>query len=877
MTKQSQSSISPEFTPLMNQYLSIKKEQPDALLLFRMGDFYETFFEDAKIASKILGIALTTRDKQKKNPVPLAGFPYHSLKNYLKKLLQNRIKVAICEQIEDPKFAKKLVKRKIVEVITPGTILEDDFLEGNNNFLMAIYEGKTSCGLASIDISTGNFICSELPKNNILDEIVRIHPTEILLSEDSDLHLSEKLKMYYSPSFSTFESWRYDFWESEEILKKHFEVLSLDGFGLSGKNNAICASAAILSYLQDLKGDNLQHITNLKFYLTNQYMQVDAISRHNLELVESIRTREKKGTLRDILDKAKTPMGARLLLQWILNPLIDKKKINDRLEGVSEFLDKSHVRTPLIDILKEIGDIERIISKIGTDKAYPRDLIALKNYLNLAAPLFDLVKNCDSIILKNLYKSSQNFDEIILIIENSLLENVPQTIQDGGIIKDGYNKELDELRNSSKDGKKWIAKLQDKERKRTGIPKLKVKFNNVFGYYIEVTKTNLNKVPKDYTRKQTLVNAERFITPELKKYENKVLGAEERIKQLEYSLFLEIRKKMTQFIPRIQKFAEIISILDVLTNFAELAYYNNYHRPEISDDLEIEIKDGRHPVIEKLMTGESFIPNDTHLNNKTERILLITGPNMAGKSTYLRQVGLIILMAQIGSFVPASSAKIGIVDKIFTRVGASDNLALGQSTFLVEMIETANILHNATPRSLVLLDEIGRGTSTFDGLSIAWAVVEYLHENKNVGAKTLFATHYHELTELAELFPAVKNYNITVKEWKDKVIFLRKVVPGSADQSYGIQVAKLAGIPDIVLNRAKEILADLEKNEFKQNGLFEKTKRRKKSAVQTDFYEFLSQKTNEERMIIEELKNINLDNLTPLEALKLLSEIKEKL
>ena len=868
---------SKNFTPLINQYLSIKKEQPNSILLFRMGDFYETFFEDAKTVSKILGIALTTRDKNKKNPIPLAGFPFHSLKNQLQKLLKNGIKVAICEQVEVPQKGKKLVKREIVEVITPGTILEDDFLSRNNNFLMAIYEEKTHCGIASIDVSTGNFTCTELPKNSILDEIVRIHPREILLSEDSDLHLSEKLKMYYSPSITEFESWRYDISESEEILKKHFSVVSLDGFGLSQKRNAICASAAILTYLQNLKGDNLKHITKLKFYSTEQYMQVDAISRHNLELIESIRTREKKGTLLGILDKTKTSMGARLLLQWILNPLIDKQKIDERLESVSEFLDKSHIRNPLTDILKNIGDIERIIGKIGTNKAYPRDLIALKNYLNFAASISDLIKNCDSIIPKNLYKSSQNFDEIILIIENSLLENAPQTIQDGGIIKDGFNTELDELRNLSKDGKKWIAKLQDSERKRTGISILKVKFNNVFGYYIEVTKSHLDKVPDDYTRKQTLVNAERYITPELKKYESKVLGAEERIKQLEYSLFLEIRKKMIKFISRIQKFAEIVSILDVLTNFAELAYYNNYHRPEVFDDLEIEIKDGKHPVIEKMMTGESFIPNDTHFSEKNERILLITGPNMAGKSTYLRQVGLIILMAQIGSFVPAASAKIGIVDKIFTRVGASDNLALGQSTFLVEMIETANILHNATPKSLILLDEIGRGTSTFDGLSIAWAVVEYLHENKDVAAKTLFATHYHELTELAELFPAVKNYNITAKEWKDKVIFLRKVVPGSADQSYGIQVAKLAGIPNIVLNRAREILADLEKNEYKQNGLFEKTKRGKKSATQTDFYEFLAQKTNKERMILNELKEINLDEITPLEALKLLSEIKEKL
>ncbi|MBL7086598.1 MAG: DNA mismatch repair protein MutS [Candidatus Cloacimonetes bacterium] len=866
------------FTPLMNQYLSIKKEQPDALLLFRMGDFYETFFDDAKTASKILGIALTTRDKNKKNPVPLAGFPYHALNNYLKKLIDNGIKVAICEQVEDPKLAKKLVKRKIIEVITPGTILESDYLKGNkNNYLTAIYEEKSNCGIASIDISTGEFLCSELSNDKILDEIVRIHPTEILLPEGTELKLEQEIVIFYSPTFTKYETWRYDFIEAEDILKRHFTLLTLDGFGLAEKNNAVCASAAILSYLQDLKGTELQHITNLKYYEANQFMQVDSISRHNLELIESIKTRERKGTLVDIIDYTKTPMGNRLLFHWILNPLIDKAEIDNRLDAVYEFIEKSYIRNSLIEILKDIGDIERIISKVGTEKAYPRDLIALKNYLHLAKPIADLIKDCESKILKDLFSSIQSFDEVILIIENALIEEAPLTIQDGGIIKDGYNEELDNLRKTSKEGKKWIAKLQDKEIKRTGIPKLKVKFNNVFGYYIEVTKSYLNKVPDDYTRKQTLVNAERFITPELKEYESQVLGAEERIKQLEYSIYIEIRKKLTKFIPRMQKFSYVISILDVLTNFSQIAYHNNYIRPEITNELKIEIKDGRHPVIEKLISSETFIPNDTYLNNKSERILLITGPNMAGKSTFLRQVGLIVIMAQIGSFVPASSATIGIVDKIFTRVGASDNLALGQSTFLVEMIETANILHNATPRSLVLLDEIGRGTSTFDGLSIAWAVVEYLHENKTISPKTLFATHYHELTELAEIFHAVKNYNITVKEWKDKVIFLRKVVPGSADQSYGIQVAKLAGIPDKVISRAKEILNNLEKNEFSETSIFEKTKRKKSSATQTDFYDFLSQKTNKERVILNELKNIDIDNLTPLKAMKFLAEIKEKL
>jgi DNA mismatch repair protein MutS len=639
MANLSKSGHSQDFTPLMKQYLSIKREQPDALLLFRMGDFYETFFEDAKTASKILGIALTTRDKNKKNPVPLAGFPYHALNNYLKKFLRQGIKVAICEQVEDPKLAKKLVKRKIVEVITPGTILEDEFLNGkSNNFLTAVYEGKSDCGLASIDVSTGEFLCTELPRHKLLDEIVRIHPTEILVPKSTELKLEEKLKIFYSPLFTKYESWRYEFLEAEDILKRHFAVVSLNGFGLNEKHSAVCAAAAILSYLQELKGSKLIHITKLKFYSISQYMQVDAISRHNLELIESIRNRDRIGTLLDIMDNTKTPMGGRLLLQWILNPLISKEGIDKRLNAVAELLEKSYTRNSLIDILKDIGDLERIISKIGTGKAHPRDLIALKNYLSLATPIADIIKECQSKMLKELYLSIQNFDEVILIIENSLIEEAPLTIQKGGIIKDGYNGELDVLRNASKNGKKWIALLQDKEKKRTGIPTLKVRFNNVFGYYIEVTKTHLNKIPEDYTRKQTLVNAERFITPELKEYESKVLGAEERIKQLEYTLFVEIRNKMEKFILRIQKFTNVIAVLDVLTNLAQLAYYNNYCKPEITDQLEIEIKDGRHPAIEKLMTEEEFIPNDVYLNNQTERILLITGPNMAGKSTYLRQI-----------------------------------------------------------------------------------------------------------------------------------------------------------------------------------------------------------------------------------------------
>jgi len=867
-----------EHTPLMKQFLKIKKEQPDALLLFRMGDFYETFFDDAKTASRLLGITLTTRDKKKKNPVPLAGFPYHALENYLKKLLDNGLKVAICEQVEDPKKAKKLVKRKIVEVITPGTILEENYLKGTgNNYLSAVYEGQNNCGIASIDISTGEFSCTEVPTERIVDELVRVHPTEILIPESMEFDLQKKIKVFYTPSFTEYETWRYDLPESTDILKTHFKVLSLDGFGLSNKKQAVCASAAILSYIMDLKEGDLSHINAITYYSKDQFMQVDALSRHNLELIESMRTRSRYGTLLEVMDETKTPMGGRKLINWLLNPLMGKKLIDKRLDSVEELLERSSVRNNVIEILQEIGDIERIISKLGTNKAYPRDLIALKNYLALAQPLGNHIAGSSSEYLQSLYASIQNFDEVILIIENTLIEEAPLTLQDGGIIKQGYNDDLDELRSKSKTGKKWIAQLEQKEIERTNIPKLRVRYNSVFGYYIEVTKSYLDKVPVDYIRKQTLVNAERFITPELKEFENQVLGAEERSTQLEYTLFLEIRDKLKNFIPRFQQFSEVISTLDVLTNLAHIAFYNHYIRPEIHNGHEISIEEGRHPVIEKLSTSNEFIPNDTLLNNTSDRILLITGPNMAGKSTYLRQIGLIIIMAQMGSFIPAKSGKIGIVDKIFTRVGASDNLALGQSTFLVEMIETANILHNATPRSVVLLDEIGRGTSTFDGLSIAWAVVEYLHENKKVAAKTLFATHYHELTELSNVYKGVKNYNITAKEYQDRIIFLRKVVPGSADQSYGIQVAKLAGIPQKVIERAQDILEELEKSEFNESSILEKTKRKKAEINQTSFIEVLSQKTSKERALIEELKNLNVDDLTPLEALTFLSQLKEKL
>jgi len=869
-----------KYTPLINQFLSIKKEQPDALLLFRMGDFYETFFDDAKNASRVLGIALTTRDKKRKNPVPLAGFPAKSLQSYLKKLLDQGIKVAICEQVEDPKKAKKLVKREIVEVITPGTILEEDYLNNvNNNFLTAIFSVNDKWGIASLDISTGEFRSTQTFKKHLIDEIVRIHPTEILIPEDCQIDLQEKVEKFYSPSFTEFETWRYTTPEAEEALKDHFDVVTLDGFGLTNKKAAISASACVLSYIKELKGEHIDHVTNIKYYTSEKHMQVDAVSRHNLELFESIRTRGKSSTLFNIINKTKTPMGNRLLKNWLLQPLLEKEKIDYRLNAIDELLENESSKNQIIDIIKEIGDIERIISKIGTEKVYPRDLISLKSYLEKAKPLAEILQNFHSELLSDCFESIQNYDEIILLIQNSIQEEPPLTITEGGVIKENYNEELDELRQISKDGKGWIANLEEKEQAKTGISSLKIGFNKVFGYYIEVSKVNSENVPDSYIRKQTLVNSERYITPELKEYENKVLGAEERIKKLEHELFSRIRQKMKMFIYRMQKFTNVIAKLDAISNLAQVAYHNNYSKPEILTGNEINIEQARHPVVETLSHSEEFIPNDIYLNNKTDRILLITGPNMAGKSTYLRQVGLIVLMAQIGSYVPAKEAKIGIVDKIFTRVGASDNLALGQSTFLVEMIETANILHNATNKSLILLDEIGRGTSTFDGLSIAWAVVEYLHEKKEHKAKTLFATHYHELTELAQLFSSVKNYNITVNEWKDKIIFLRKVVPGSADQSYGIHVAKLAGVPQSVLKRAREILQNLEKNELNPNSVARSTKRKRQNDdnLQVDIFDVMAQQSEKHKEVIKKLKELDVNKLSPLDALNKIAKLQDEI
>lgn len=869
-----------KITPMLKQFLDIKKNHPDKLVLFRMGDFYETFFEDAKIASKYLGITLTARDKKAENPVPLAGFPYHALDNYLDKLVRNGLKIVICEQIEDPKKAKGLVKRDVVDIITPGSILDGNLIDNKeNNFLGAISRNdkNNKIGFSVIDASTADFLLTELNKDQLKDEIMRFIPSELVVVKEEDKKFIKKLQLDYEPTITIFDDWYFDASEAKKILIEQFNTSTLEGFGVYNSDIGITAAGLALSYIKSLKNDKLEHINSMQYYSIDNHMQLDETSRRNLELFKSLRYGTKTGTLISILDKTQTPMGARELKNWMLNPLLEKKQIEKRLDSISAFKENIDLTEDIRKILKNIGDLSRIISKIGTLRINPREMISLRNYLSTAAKLKNILKQFAEKQIKNLQKNIKNYEPIIELIDKSIKNDPPIQITDGNIIESGYDENLDELKEVSKNGKTWIARLEKAEKEKTKISSLKVGYNKVFGYYFEVTKTHKDKVPDYYIRKQTLVNSERYISPKLKEYESKVLGAEERIKNLEYELFKKIRKKLHKKIHPIQEFVKIISKLDVVTNLAFIAFKNNYFRPAFNKEGYVKIKESRHPVIEKLLE-EEFIPNDVDLNNKDNKIALITGPNMAGKSTYLRQVGLIAVMAQMGSFVPAKYANLSIFDKIFTRVGASDNLAFGQSTFLVEMIEAANILNLATPDSLILLDEIGRGTSTFDGLSLAWSIVEYIHNNKKLSAKTLFATHYHELTELENVLKGVKNYNISVKEWNDKIIFVRKVERGSADQSYGIQVAKLAGVPTKVINRAKQILKNLEDHELSPQGLTAQAKKiNKESKDQLSIFDLYMKKSNEKNKILEEIKNLDVNNLTPIEAIKKLDELKKKL
>ncbi len=868
-------------TPMLRQFLEIKEMHKDKLLLFRMGDFYETFLEDAKIASKILGITLTSRNRNAENPIPLAGFPHHALDNYLEKLVKAGLKVAICDQVEDPKTAKGLVKREIVDIITPGSILEGNLIESaGHNFLLAIFhtENSSKYGFSYLDISTGDFYFTELRKEDLLNEIRRVNPAEIVSDNESVIEMLKKMPFEENLPITHFDSWSFDGKEAKRILKEHFSVESLEGLGGKSKPLGAAAAGLALAYIKELKNSELRHINTLRYYNIGNYMQLDETSIRNLELFKSMRYGTKFGSLISIMDQTKTPMGSRLLNSWLSHPLLKKEAILKRQNLVEVFFDKNFLTIDLRNILNEVGDLSRIISKVGSKRINPREMLTLASYLSTAPKIKDILADFNSDLLDNFDSRIENYSETVDYIESSIVENPSNIITEGNIIASGFNAELDELKSISKEGKSFIAQLESEEKEKTGIPTLKIKFNKVFGYFIEITKMHADKVPENYIRKQTLVNAERFISPELKEFESKVLGAEERIKQLEYEIFVQMREVLFERIEWMQKYIDVIAELDVLSSLAFTAYNNSYVKPEFNDKGILDIQDCRHPVVEKIIKNEVYIPNNISLNHTDNRIGLITGPNMAGKSTYLRQVGLNIILAQIGSFIAASKATLPIFDKVFTRVGASDNLAMGQSTFLVEMLETANILNSATPDSLILLDEIGRGTSTFDGLSLAWAIVEYIHNNKRINSKTLFATHYHELTELENLLDGLQNYNILVKEIDDEMIFLRKVEHGSADQSYGIQVARLAGIPKPVISRAKRILKNLEQSEISPQGLSNKMKKENdKYAFQLDIFDSVFEQNDDYQNVVDQIKEADINTMTPLDALNLLSSLKKEI
>jgi len=867
-------------TPAMRQYQRIKREYPDAILFFRMGDFYEMFFEDARLASRLLDIALTSRDKGKGPKTPMCGIPYHAADIYISRLIKSGYKVAICEQVEDPRTAKGILKREVVRVITPGTALDTHLLDPKeNNFIASLFQTPQGFGVSFLDLSTGEFKATELPESEgwdkIVDEFNHFSPRELLLPEN--FSLSPNLKEEFPEMIiSPLEGWVFASDYGYQLLVEQFKTASLEPFGMEGNFMAIGAAGALLHYLRETQKEDLAHITSLSFYQRSDYMVLDATAQRNLELTRSLQEGKREGSLLCIIDLTVTGMGARLLKSWLLKPLLNKPEIDRRLDAIEEFHQGVVLRSSIREELKKFHDMERLTSKVTLNTANARDLVCLKNSVTLIPGLRDLLKECASSFLKELRGELDELTDISEIIDKAIIEEPPLVLREGGLIKEGYDKRLDELRDISRQGKNFIARLEARERKRTGISNLKVRYNKVFGYYIEISKANLSLVPSDYMRKQTLVGGERFITPELKDYESRVLGAEEEIRQLEYEIFNHVRERVSEAAPRILTSARSLATIDVLTALAEVAARNSYARPVITEGEEITIIEGRHPVVEKINLAEKFIPNDTYMNPDSHQLLVITGPNMGGKSTYLRQVALIAIMAQMGSFVPAKRAEIGLIDRIFTRIGALDNIVRGQSTFLVEMNETSNILYHATKKSLILLDEIGRGTSTFDGVSIACAVAEFIHNNPRIAAKALFATHYHELADLARTLSKAKNYNVSVREWNDRIIFLRKVVEGCSDKSYGIQVARLAGLPKEVIERAKEILQNLEKNELDAEGI-PKLARGKRAVHKVRKERQLPLFGPEEHPMMEKIRNLDISKMTPLEALTLLYDLKKEL
>ncbi len=783
-------------TPLMAQYAKVKNDHPDTILLFRVGDFFETFEDDAKTASKVLGITLTKRANGKADSVPLAGFPHHAIDTYLPKLVRAGYRVAICEQVENPKFAKGIVKRDVVEVVTPGVAFSEKILDHKkNNYLLAVHFQGEIIGLSFTDISTGEFYAYEAHENTLLQQLEHINPAEVLIAKMHRQKFEELIqKSNFAASITRIDDWIFDHDFSKDLILNHFGTKTLKGFGLERLNSATIAAGCVLNYLKETQKANLSHLNNLALYNHSDYMMLDHSTKRNLEITFNIQEGSREGSLISILDKTNTAMGGRLLKKWVSAPLRKVESIKQRQECVEEFFNNDKLRKNLESELKEIGDLERLISKICTGRVNPRELIYLKLSLKKIPLLKQLLDNAKSETLQTINENLLSLENIVEKLELAISDDPPLNVNDGGVIRQGFNPELDELRDLSSNAKNWIASFQKTERERASIPSLKVAYNRVFGYYIEISNTHKNKIPENYIRKQTLVNSERYITPELKEYEDKILNAAESIADLEHRLFNEIRVAAAMKAKEIQENARLIAMLDCYLSFASCAKEYGYTKPVIDEGTNLEIEDGRHPVVERILPpGEKFTPNSCHLDKENDQIIILTGPNMAGKSVYLRQIGLIVLLAQIGSFVPAKKAHIGIIDRIYTRVGASDNITAGESTFLVEMQEAANILNNATSKSLILLDEIGRGTSTFDGISIAWAITEYLHENPNITAKTLFATHYHELNEMAEIFPRVKNFKVEVREYGDKVIFLHKVSKGGADHSYGIQVAQMAG------------------------------------------------------------------------------------
>jgi len=861
-----------KLTPAMKQFHHFKQKHPDAILFFRMGDFYETFYDDAKTCSRVCGLTLTSRSKGK-NPIPLAGVPYHAVDGYLKKMLQAGYKVAVCEQVEDPKTAKGVVKRDVIRIVTPGTLTDDILLDAKKeNFLCAVSLGTNSTAAISwVDISTGHFFAQKLPETKLLDELLRLSPAECLIAdrrgelfEAETRKLAKDIEKLTGAIITERPAWYFDPYQSKQRLLKHFGTATLEGFGIADGEQIISPAGAVIEYLNETQKTTLGHISSLRKISRKNFLQIDPASLRSLEILQTIRSESQKGTLLGCLDETLTPMGGRMFRNWLCMPLCDLGAIELRQDAIEEIKQTDAKLSDIRKLLSTIADTERIAARISTFRSNPRDLVALAGTLRLIPLLREILQNFKSGLVLELAQNCDSMDELAELLEAAIKPDCPTHLRDGGVIRAGFSEELDGLRSISKDGRTWLQNYQKAQAEQTGIANLKIGYNKVFGYYIEIGHSSADKVPPDYIRKQTIKNAERYITEELKQYETRALTAEEKALELEVELFEQIRRQSAQYVSRLQKLAETIAQCDCLTALAYLAKRRNYIRPKMTNGLELIINEGKHPVLAEPL-GAEFVPNDIELGPGAGDCIILTGPNMSGKSTYIRQTALLVLMAQTGSFIPAKEATIGLVDRIFTRVGASDELVRGQSTFMVEMTETANIINNATEKSLVILDEVGRGTSTYDGLSLAWAVTE--HIANNIKCRTLFATHYHELTELAELFANVRNYNVAVREWMDEVVFLHRILPGGTDKSYGIHVAKLAGLPKTILDRSAEILEELEST-FQAEATGEHLSKHKTKDDSESLF------VKKHKSVLDKLSSTDIDNLTPIEAINLLNQIK---